>query len=84
MGNNNTPIIGAEIVSQKDEEGVVIDKANGYCNGASPTVYICMDKDGKVFEVYYNDIKEIKGFITNPDSDFAIRLNKYKNKTNNN
>lgn len=84
MEKNFTPIIGAEIVSQKDEQGVVIDKANGYCNGASPTVYICMDKEGKVFEVDYNDIKEIKGFITHPDYDFAIRLNKYKNNNNNN
>lgn len=73
-----TPIIGAEIVSSKNEEGVIVDKARGYCNGASPTVYVCMGKDGKVFEVEYNDIKEIKRFVTHPNSDFALYLNKYK------
>lgn len=71
----NTPIIGAEIVSQGNEEGIIIDKALGYCNGASPTIYICMDKTGKVFEVDYNEIKEIKRFVTHPDSDFSKYIN---------
>lgn len=75
-----TPIIGAEIVSQKNETGVIIDKANKHCNGASPTVYICMDNEGKVFEVDYDEIKELKRFITHPNSDFSLYLQKYKQK----
>lgn len=80
MGNNNTPIIGAEIVSLKEETGVIIDKANKYCNGANPTVYICMDNEGKVFEVDYDEIREIKRFITHPESDYS----KYITNNNNN
>jgi hypothetical protein len=72
----NTPIIGAEIVSLKDETGIIIDKARGYCNGSSPTIYVCMSKDGTVFEVDYNDIKEIKRFITHPESDYSKYLDK--------
>lgn len=73
------PIIGAEIVSSKDEEGVVIDKANGYSNGASPTFYLCIKKDGTTFKVFPDDVREIKRFVTHPDSDFSIYLNRYKN-----
>jgi len=76
-----TSIIGAVIISSKNEEGIIIDKARGYCNNASPTIYICMDKNGKVFQVSYNEIKEIKSFITHPNNlDFSIYLNSYKKK----
>ena len=61
-----TLIVGAEIVSKNNRTGIVIDKARGYCNGASHTIYICMDNKGEVFEVEYNGIKKINGFITKP------------------
>lgn len=72
-------LIGIEIISTKGEQGVILDKAINSCNGASSTSYVCMKKDGTVFSVYHNNIKEIKGFVTNPNSDFAIYLTKYKN-----
>ena len=73
---NTTPILGAEIIDSKDNEGIVIDKARGYCNGASPTIYICMRNNGTVFEVGYDGIKSIKSFTTHPESDYSKYLDK--------
>ena len=74
--DNTTPILGAEIIDRHDNEGIIIDKARGYCNGASPTIYICMNKYGTVFEVEHSDLKQIKNFTTHPDSDYSKYLDK--------
>jgi len=66
-----TPILGAKIEAKNGSVGIIIDKARGYCNGASPTVYICMKEDGSVFDVEYNQIKKIVKFITHPSSDYS-------------
>jgi hypothetical protein len=66
-----TPILGAKIEALDGSVGIIIDKAHGHCNGASPTVYICMTDNGDVFEVAYDEIKKIVKFITHPESDYS-------------
>ncbi len=52
-------LIGAVISTHQGEEGIIIDKAEATCNGASYTVYVLARKDKTVFNIDYDDINEI-------------------------
>lgn len=76
-------LIGAKITttksSERSNEGIIVDKAIRSYNGASETIYVCMRKDGSIFCVCYNEIKEIKEVSCNTNSEFAQYLRNYKN-----
>lgn len=73
-------LIGAEIISFKDEQGLILDKVFD----SSTTSYICMKKDGTIFSVYYYNIKQILSYFKSeeyesPNYGFYCHLKEYKN-----
>ena len=52
-------LIGAIVVTDKGDEGMIVDKVLSYCNQSNYTKYVIMKKDCTIVHADFDEITEV-------------------------
>ena len=56
---NKDFMIGAIVVTNDDEEGMIVDRILSYCNSSNYTTYLLMNKDKELIVIEPDDIEQV-------------------------